>query len=85
MKNRPKPNRAAYASNGTPTIKKSTDTPPLETAAQAAPAPEPTKAELEKHVEQRNVKVKVLSAKDVTKAEVIQPKAEKELNSKDLD
>lgn len=77
MKNRPKPNRAAYASNGTNFVKKSTDIPPLETAAQTPV--EPTKAELEKHVEQRNLKVRV-NKQDATKAEIINPEDGKDLD-----
>ena len=60
MRNRPKPNKAAYASNGTPIVKKSTDTAELikslELAKSIAAAPQ--------------IPVRVLTT-DKTKAEVI--------------
>jgi len=81
MKNRPKPNKAAYASNGTHCVKKSTDITPLEknqvplNMDELAKLQDPKPEAVVASTEQRNVKVKVLT-KEATKAEVIVPKAE---------
>ncbi len=79
MKNRPKPNsKAAYASNGTNQVKRSTDTtPPLENSVplnmdELAKLQEPKPEAVKAATVSKSVPVTVLK-KDVNKAEIIKP------------
>lgn len=66
MKNRPKPNKAAYASNGTNFVKKSTETPPLEKNSvpmnmdELAKLQDPKPSAIASATESENIPVKIL-------------------------